>query len=612
MRSIRLRLLLSLLMVLCVVLGWVSWSAYALARYAMEVRQKGVQEMLQARFEASQQRVREQFDEQLLREAHTLASLARFQWRWPRLRLFSLATLSAGLDQGAFASVPIHLGAEAYTVLAFRIQWMLAPQVEITDEFLPSDGDELYFQFTLINGDVLQVSPNLVEPWRLPQQLRENLRLLEAHFDEFESPSGSKLRRVTVRASASRWRFWRERWIPERSGPGLRSRPLQGPPRTERPVEAGKPGRPPGPPPIPPPFVDQAAPQFFVTVARGVDSLQAELHQLAQQRDHHLQQSEADSRAALRSFGVFLLLANLGTFFVAGVSGWLLLRQQMKPLYVIADAVSRVTEKSFALPLEDNQVPTELTPVVEKLRQTLRSLQQAFEREKQAVADISHDLRTPIAALLTTLEVALRRPRSVEEYRQILQNCQHLAEQLRHLAERVLALARLDAGVDQVRKEWFSLPALVEDCLRTIEPLARQRQVKLTSELEPILCHTDAAKLRDILLNLLDNAVYYNRPGGEVQVRVQQHNGEVCIEVCDTGIGMAPEVKERIFQRFYRGDPSREQSNGRAGLGLAIVRGYLEMLEGRIEVESEPGQGSRFRILLSQPTSCPAESLTAS
>jgi signal transduction histidine kinase len=279
----------------------------------------------------------------------------------------------------------------------------------------------------------------------------------------------------------------------------------------------------------------------------------------------------------------------------------------MKPLQTIADAVSRVTEKTFALPLDDHQVPAELVPVVEKLRETLRSLQQAFEREKQAVADISHDLRTPITALLTTLEVALRRPRSAEEYRQILENCQHLAEQLRHLAERVLALARLDAGVDQVRKEWISLPALVEDCLRMVEPVAQQRQVQLSSLVEAPVCFTDAAKLRDVLLNLLDNAVHYNRPQGSVCVRARADHGTVCIEVADTGVGMSEEVKSRIFERFYRADPSREQGNGRAGLGLAIVRGYVEMLGGRIEVESQPGQGSTFRIVLPQPDFCELE-----
>ncbi|MCS7158873.1 MAG: HAMP domain-containing sensor histidine kinase [Gemmatales bacterium] len=618
MGSIRLRLLVSLLAVLCVVLGWVSWSAYAIARYSLELRQKGVREMLQARYESAEQRVREQFDEKLLRDAHTLAGLARFQWRWPRLRLFSLGALTAILNQGAYASIPLHLGAEAHMPLAFRVQWMLAPEVELPEELLPGDESEWYFQFALINGDVLQTSPNLVEPWRLPSQVRDNLRLLEAYFDTVEGSGQEPLRRVTVRVPASRWRlFWRERWSSERAGlvNPPRGRPGQVPPRGERPADGAKPPRPlgtPATPPSPPPFVDQAAPQLLVSVARSLAPLQAEMEQLAQQRDQHLQQGEEESRAALRAFGWILLLTNLGTFVVAGLVGWLVLRRQMKPLEAIAEAVSRVSEKSFALPIQDDKVPAELVPVVEKLRQTLGSLQQAFEREKRAVADISHDLRTPITALLTTLEVALRRPRSPEEYRQILQNCQHLAEQLRHLAERVLALARLDAGVDQIRKEWFSLPALVEDCLRTVEPLAQPREVQLHSQVDVNFCYTDAAKLRDILLNLLDNAVYYNHAGGSVWVRATQENGQVCLEVSDTGVGMTPEVQARIFQRFYRADPSREPANGRAGLGLAIVHGYVTMLGGAIEVESQPGHGSTFRVKLPQPAPCPTEAFAAS
>jgi signal transduction histidine kinase len=299
-------------------------------------------------------------------------------------------------------------------------------------------------------------------------------------------------------------------------------------------------------------------------------------------------------------------LTNLATFAGAGIGGWALIRNNLKPLARIADAVSQVNEKTFSLPLDGQPVPRELVPIVEKLQQTLRSLQQAFEREKQAIADISHDLRTPIAALLTTLEVSLRRPRSAEEYRATLENCQRIGRQLRHLAERVLALARLDAGVDQVRRHWFDLAALVEDCIRTVEPLAKQQQVALSASVPSVLCYTDAAKLRDILINLLDNAVQYNRPGGSVQVSAEQNNGSLYIEVQDTGVGMTEEVRARIFQRFYRADTSRGESDGHAGLGLAIVQGYVNMLGGRIEVESQPGRGSTFRIYLPARETCPS------
>jgi hypothetical protein len=218
MRSIRLRLLLSLLVVLGLVLGWVSWSAYALARYSLEVRQNGIREMLQARYESAEREERERFDESLLHQAHALAGIARLQWRWPRLRFFALGCLTAVLDANAFATVPIWLGQDAYTPLALRLHWLVAPNLEISEEFFVEGEDELYYQFTFPNGEVLHYSPNLSEPWRLPTTWREQLRLLEPYYDEIQSPKGEPMRRVTVRVPVSRWRFflWRG-WPAERS-----------------------------------------------------------------------------------------------------------------------------------------------------------------------------------------------------------------------------------------------------------------------------------------------------------------------------------------------------------------------------------------------------------
>jgi hypothetical protein len=190
MRSIRLRLLLSLLVVLGLVLGWVSWSAYALARYSLEVRQNGIREMLQARYESAEREERERFDESLLHQAHALAGIARLQWRWPRLRFFALGCLTAVLDANAFATVPIWLGQDAYTPLALRLHWLVAPNLEISEEFFVEGEEELYYQFTFPNGEVLHYSPNLSEPWRLPTTWREQLRLLEPYYDEIQSPKG--------------------------------------------------------------------------------------------------------------------------------------------------------------------------------------------------------------------------------------------------------------------------------------------------------------------------------------------------------------------------------------------------------------------------------------
>jgi signal transduction histidine kinase len=233
------------------------------------------------------------------------------------------------------------------------------------------------------------------------------------------------------------------------------------------------------------------------------------------------------------------------------------------------------------------------------LTQTLDQLRRAFTREKQATADISHELRTPLAALLMTTEVALRKPRLADEYRQHLMDCRSIAQQLSQQVEKLLALARLDAGVDALRPQEIDVAALAQQCADLVRPLAQARELKLAVHQQgPACVVTDADKLREVLTNLLHNAIEYNQPQGSVDLRVQRDNGHLQVEVRDTGIGITPEAKAHIFQRFYRADPSRQAAGVHAGLGLAIVKGYIDLLGGSISVDSAPGQGSTFRIRL--------------
>jgi heavy metal sensor kinase len=278
----------------------------------------------------------------------------------------------------------------------------------------------------------------------------------------------------------------------------------------------------------------------------------------------------------------------------------------LAPLRRVADAVSQVTARNLTLRLSRDQVPQETALIVEKLQETLTSLERTFAREKQALADISHDLRTPIASLLATTQVCLRKPRSDTQYREALESCAEMGQQLTSLVERLLALARLDAGVDTLKPESVDVPLLVENCVALVRPLAEANNLTLALERDgPIVAQADPGKLREALINLLDNAISYNRPGGRVDVAVARHNGHVEVAVRDTGIGIPAEKRARLFERFYRADPSRQSETAHAGLGLAIVKGYVELMGGSVSVDSIEGQGSTFRIHL------PAEPVNA-
>jgi len=261
--------------------------------------------------------------------------------------------------------------------------------------------------------------------------------------------------------------------------------------------------------------------------------------------------------------------------------------------------VSQVSEKDFRLPIDQAKLPRELKPIAGRLAETLEQLKHAFDREKQASADISHELRTPVAALLTRLDITLRKQRSAEEYREVLQDCRESGQQIHHLVERLLALARLDAGADLLRPRDVDVNGLVDQCAALVRPLAEARGLHLNVHRNgPAMLHADPDKLREVLTNLLHNAIEYNKPDGTIDVKVERSNGHLEMEVSDTGIGIAPEARRHIFERFFRADPSRQADTPHAGLGLAIVKGYVDLMGGIIAVDSTVGAGSTFRVSL--------------
>jgi signal transduction histidine kinase len=165
--------------------------------------------------------------------------------------------------------------------------------------------------------------------------------------------------------------------------------------------------------------------------------------------------------------------------------------------------------------------------------------------------------------------------------------------------ERLLALARLDAGVDRLRPREVDAAQLAEQCAAMVRPLAEAQGLELSVQAEgPACLVTDPDKLREIVTNLLHNAIQYNRPQGRVALAVQRNNGDLNLEVRDTGIGITPEAREHIFERFYRADPSRQSDGLHAGLGLAIVKGYVDLMGGSISVESTANEGTTFRVRL--------------
>jgi signal transduction histidine kinase len=227
-------------------------------------------------------------------------------------------------------------------------------------------------------------------------------------------------------------------------------------------------------------------------------------------------------------------------------------------------------------------------------------LNQAFKQQRRFVADASHELRTPVAAICSATDVALAQSPDLEECICVLHEVNAQAERLGWLIRDLLILARSDEGQVQLDHELVQLDLLVSDVVTTLEPLAVERGITLqVQKLEPAIVLGDASRLIQCVINLLDNALTYTNTEGTVTLTVQVIDNSGCITVQDTGIGIAPGDIPHIFDRFYRADPARShRGGGGSGLGLAIVDWVVRAHGGSIKVESQLGQGSTFSMIL--------------
>ena len=231
----------------------------------------------------------------------------------------------------------------------------------------------------------------------------------------------------------------------------------------------------------------------------------------------------------------------------------------------------------------------------------IERLDKAFKRQRRFAADASHELRTPVAAIrsLTDVVLAQSTPVEHEEYLSVLRDVNAEAERLGHLISNLLSLARSDENEVMLVREPVRLDLLVADVAATTEPLAAERGITMeVLTYEPATVLGDEVRLIQVIMNLIDNALTYTNAGGKVTLGVVLQNNNATLIVRDTGIGIAEEHLEHIFERFYRVDPARSRAAGGTGLGLAIVKWIVHAHGGKITVESEVGKGTTFTVML--------------
>jgi signal transduction histidine kinase len=289
--------------------------------------------------------------------------------------------------------------------------------------------------------------------------------------------------------------------------------------------------------------------------------------------------------------GVALLLA----FLLA----WLMARWISAPLGRISAAAGKVAAgQAQPIPLEG---PAEVKNLAQAFNEMTRRVQVSQQSQRDFVANVSHELKTPLTSIQGFAQAiqdgAASTPEAVKFAVSVIQT---EIERMYRLVQDLLALARLDAGTADLRKEPVDLNELLKAVTLKFQPQAGQAKVNLSAEMGSLPVITgDGDRLAQVFSNLIDNAIKYTPDGGSVRIEGQQTGKSIEISVIDTGSGIPQEEQERIFERFYQADKSRRGGSGRGtGLGLAIARQIVQAEGGSITVQSHVGQGSRFVVRL--------------
>jgi heavy metal sensor kinase len=321
--------------------------------------------------------------------------------------------------------------------------------------------------------------------------------------------------------------------------------------------------------------------------------------ELVIQLAHPLGDLDEVNRKQVSSLLILLPLALL----VAGVFGSWMTERTLRPVRRITEAAAQIGAEDLSQRLEVasqdefGELAETFNRMIHRLEQAFRRLETAFEQQRRFTADASHELRTPLTMITAGASLALKAPRTPEQYRKVLHVIKQAAEVMNRLVRDLLLLARADA-----EQLWLEpLPLAVEtlfDCALAALPEGATPAVCFDPPEPALGVMGDLDSLVRLLGNLIENAIRHTPATGEIAVSAREAGGEVMISVTDTGEGIPAEHLARVCERFYRVDAARGREEGGAGLGLAICRSIAQAHHGRLEIDSQVGHGTTVRITL--------------
>jgi two-component system heavy metal sensor histidine kinase CusS len=283
---------------------------------------------------------------------------------------------------------------------------------------------------------------------------------------------------------------------------------------------------------------------------------------------------------------------------ICGMTGYVLARRGLRPLAEMGKTVSKIKASTLDVRLDLSGMPTELSSLAGSFNETLTRLEDAFSRISRYSADIAHELRTPLHNLRNGAEVALARARKPEEYRDALasglEECQRLAK----LIESLMFIARAENPATMIQRETVDVSGEMTRIGEFYSASASETGIEIdVAAFDGITAQLDRQLFQRAVGNLIENAIKYSEAGSAIHLSAWVENGMLMVEVEDEGRGIPQEHLPRVFDRFYRVDDSRAKKTGGLGLGLAIVQTVAQLHQGRTEIESQVGVGTRVRLI---------------
>ncbi len=284
---------------------------------------------------------------------------------------------------------------------------------------------------------------------------------------------------------------------------------------------------------------------------------------------------------------------------LAGMGGYLLAKHALSPIERMARRAHEINAERLSARLDVENPRDELGHLAKAFNETLSRLERSFEQLRRFTSDASHEIRTPLTAIRSVGEVGLKKEGSGDHYREVIGSMLEESGRLGRLVESLLTIARADSGQIQLARRAIPVLPLVQEAVSLLDVLAEEKAQHLTLAGDgDAQVEADPAILRQVVINLLDNAIKYSPVGGDISVHVVRNRSTVAIEVKDAGPGIPVEHRDKVFDRFYRVDEARSREAGGAGLGLAIAKWGANAHGGQLELDCPLNGGCIFRVLL--------------